>query len=131
MKKAKANTSQMQQLYCRQVIERAQEVIVSSKPIAGINAARILSKITERIQERGAPQSDKSWLDDVQPRLAEGNSDYLDGVLLSLLDSSKLSDGVRYYVLRSLSSLLALQKLANDLLKKETVEKSIRAAMKI
>jgi hypothetical protein len=131
MKKAKANTAQMQQLYCRQVIERAGEVILKSKPIAGINAARILSKIPERILERGIPQSDKSWLEDVQPRLAEGNAEYFAGVLLSLLDNPKLNDGIKYYVLRSLSSLLALQKLANDLLKKETVEKSIRAAMQI
>ncbi len=131
MTKSRANTIQMQQMYCRQVIKRTQEVILNSKPIAGINAARILSKIPERGMERGFPQSEKMWLEEVQPRLAEGNSEYFAGVLLSLLDDPKLNDGIRYYLLRTLSNLLALRRQAPALLKKETAEKAIQVGIKL
>jgi hypothetical protein len=127
--RVRGDTSQLQQMFCRQVIDRAQEVIQAGKPIAGVNAARILAKIPERAMERGTPQKEKDWVAQVLPRLGEGNAEHLAGVLLTLLENPKTNDGIKYYVLRGLSSLLALPKQSPALLKKETEEKAIRAAI--
>jgi hypothetical protein len=127
------NTLQMQQMYCRQVIERAREVILkdNSKPVAGINAARMLARIPERTLERGIPQKERDWTEEVLPRLSDGNAEYLAGVLLALLESPKVNDGIKYYLYRGLGSLMALPKQTPALLKKETEEKIIHTAIEV
>jgi hypothetical protein len=145
MTKFKAATAVYQQMYCRQVMDCAQEVLLKSrmaaggreelitKPIAAINAARILASIPERGLDRGAPQSDKSWADDMAPRLAEGNGEHLATIALGLLEHPQVAknDGTRYWLLRTLASLVSLTKITPGLLKKDTEEKAIAAAMKI
>ena len=131
MTKYKSSTEVFQQMFCRQVAERMQEVILRGKPIAGISAARMLAAIPERRQERGSLQTEKVWADEVQPRLAEGNAEYMAEVMLSLVDNPKVNDGVRYYMLRGLASLLALPRPTQPLLKKETEEKILPSAMKL
>jgi hypothetical protein len=131
MTKFKAATSIFQQMYCRQVIERAQEVILRGKPIAAINAARMLAAIPARGLERGFLQSESAWVDDVLPRLAEGNAETLANAALTLLGTPKMNDGTKYYLLRTLSNLVGLPKQTKPLLKPETEEKAIAAAIKL
>ncbi len=125
----RAVTAQMQQMFCRQVIERAREVILAGKPVAGINAAHILARIPQRINERNGPQPEKDWVEDVSPRLAEGNAEYLAGVVLGLLESPKANDGVKYWLYQALASLVALPQQTPALLKKETEEKIIHTGI--
>jgi hypothetical protein len=143
MTKFKATTAVYQQMYCRAVMDCAQEVILKTrqvgkreelvtKPIAAVNAARILASIPERGLERGILQTEKAWADDVAPRLAEGNGEHLATIALAILENPKLkNDGARYYLLRTLWSLLALPQDAKFRPKKETEEKVIKLAMKI
>jgi hypothetical protein len=72
MTKFNANTTTMQYLFSKQAIDRIQEVIQSDegKAISSMNAAVMLSRIVERRMDRGVLQSEKSWADEVGPRLA-------------------------------------------------------------
>ncbi len=130
-KEVAEKTAVMQQLYCRKVIDSAEEVIHKGKAIAGINAALMLSRIVERRLDRGALQSEKSWAEEVLPRLAEGNAEHLATVVLNLLTDAKakeVNDGVRYHLFRTLSSLLAVP-ARSHLLKKEIEDRAIQAAL--
>jgi hypothetical protein len=129
MSRIRGDSTQLQQMFCRQVIDRAQEVIKAGKPIAGVNAARILAKIPERTTAKNTLQKEKEWVTQVLPRLADGNAEHLAGVFLTLLENPKTNDGIKYYVLRGLTSLLALPKQSPPLLKKETEEKAIHLAI--
>jgi hypothetical protein len=129
MTRFKLQTATWQQMYFRQVIDRAREVILAGKPIAGVNAARMLSRIPERIRERGVLQPEKAWVDDVLPRLAEGNAEHLAGVVLGLLETPKAIDGVKYWLYQALASLVAIPPQSPPLLKKETEEKIIHAGI--
>jgi hypothetical protein len=130
MTKYKAATEVFQQMYVRQVVERAAEVIQRGKPIACVNAARILALIPERRMERGVLQADKAWVSEVAPRLAEGNGEYLAETCLTLLNDPRANQGVKYYLFHTLASLVRLPKQNPQLLKKETEEKAVLAAMK-
>jgi hypothetical protein len=130
MTKFKASTLQFQQMYCRQAIERCKEVIQRGKPIAGINAARMLSSIVERPFERGVLQTEKAWSDDVMPRLAEGNAEYLAATAVELLTSPKANDAVKYYLYKTLAGVLGMPRQTPPLVKKETEEKAITLALK-
>jgi hypothetical protein len=129
--KARLTTAPLQHMFSRQVVERAQEILAnaSSKPIATINAARMLARIPERVLERGAPQSERNWVEETLPRLVEGNAEYLAGVLLSAIENPKASDGTRYYIYRGMANLLAFPKQTPALLKKETEEKLVHAGI--
>ena len=131
MTKFKAATEAFQQMYCRQVARAPQEVILRGKPIAGINAARMMAAIPERRLERGVLQGVQAWADEVQPRLADGNAEYMAGLFLSLLGDPKVNDGVKYYALRGLGSLVGLPKQTPPLLKQETEEKAIQTATRL
>src|SRR5262249_39223551 len=53
-------TTPLQQALCREVIDRCKEVSAASpKPIVGLNAAILLSRISERQRERTALQGEK------------------------------------------------------------------------
>src|SRR5262249_9910950 len=60
MTKSRNNTQTMQRLFCQQAIDRALEVIQNSKPIAAINAARMLSLIPERRVVGGCPPTEQA-----------------------------------------------------------------------
>src|SRR5262249_44113777 len=130
MTKFRAATTAFQQMYCKQITDRAQEVILRGKPIAAVNAARILAAIPERRVDRGVLQSEKDWAEEAQPRLADGNAEHLAVVLLGLLDNPKANDAVKYYLFRGLASLLGLPRQRVALLKPDTEEKAVAAAMK-
>jgi len=118
-------------LLCKEVIERANEVIVhpNGRPLAGINAARLLAAITQRRADRtGTPVAEKVWVDETLPRLAEGNGQLLAETCLTLINDPKMTDGHRYYLYRCLASLLALPPQTPPLLKSETVEKILQKA---
>jgi hypothetical protein len=124
-------TGNFARMYSRNVIDCAQEVIQRGKPLAAINAARMLSRIPERPVVRGAPQSEKDWTEEVLPRLAEGNAEHYATVLIGILEGKKTNDAVKYWVLRGLKDLLALPAQTPALLKPDTHDKAIKAAMNL
>ena len=119
------NTNPFIQLLCKEVIVRCVEIIQHprGKPIAGINAARILATIPQRRMDRGALVSEKTWIEETQPRLADGNAEFLAETCLTLIADPKMTDGHRYWLYRCLASLLSLQVQTPSLLKVETVDK--------
>jgi hypothetical protein len=129
--KAREQTKGMQQMFCKSVIDRCVEVIGEGRPIAGVNAARMLSVIVDRKAESGFLENEKKWTEEVLPRLAEGNAEHLATTLVTLLNHKKATDGVRYYLLRALANLMALPPQETPLLKKETEQKVTREALKI
>jgi hypothetical protein len=80
--------------------------------------------------DRGSLQTEKAWADDDEPRLLEGNGEQLAAVVLGLLDNPRASDGVKYYLFRTLSGLLGVPTKI-EVLKKETQEKIVLAALKM
>jgi hypothetical protein len=58
--------------------------------------------------DRGPGDSEKEWLGEVLPRVAEGNGKLLGKSLLGILNAPNINDGVRYHCLRGLANLLAL-----------------------
>ncbi len=132
--KYRENTQETQQIFIRQAIAAAQEVMQSesSKPIASMNAARLLSRIPVRRVERGEIlESEKDWLEAVLPRLAEGNGELLANTCLQELENPRANDGTRYYLLQTLASLLAIPPQQTPLLKPETVEKALLIATQL
>lgn len=122
-------TTVMQQMYCREIMRCVPEVVQKGKPVAGVNAARMLALITERRMQRGVLDPQKEWAAAVLPRLGEGNADRLAEVGLALLADPKATAGVQYYVLRSLANLLALPAQSPPLLKTELRDKVIARAI--
>lgn len=131
MSRFKVNTIVLQRLYVRGVIDRVQEVMQheTAKPIATVNAARMLSRIAERRTSRDTPVSEKEWLEEALPRLAEGNAEHLATVCLGLLNDPKTNDGARYYLFRTLASLLGLPPQTPALVQPTTAEKICAVAM--
>jgi hypothetical protein len=121
-------TTEMQQVFCRKSMDRIAEIIEKGKAVVGVNAAMMLFRMVERRQDRGVVQSEKSWADEVLPRLGDNNGEHLAGLLVTLLQSPKANDGVKYYLFRAMSSLLGLP-TKTPLLKKATEEKLIQAAL--
>ena len=123
------NTNSFIQMTCKDVIDRSVEIVKhpQSKPIAGINAARMLAIIVQRRAPGGVVVAEKLWVDETRPRLADGNAEHLAEACLSLLAEPKLTDGHRYYFYRCLSSLLSLPQ-SPPLLKPETVDKILQKA---
>jgi hypothetical protein len=128
--KFKPNTNTATQMYCRQVINRAQEVIQKRKqPIVTINATRILARIVER--QWGPRTTAKDWENEVLPRLADDNARHLAEVLTGLVKDPKQIDGVRYHALRGLYSLLSFPRQETPLLPKATEDEALRAAQQV
>jgi len=125
--KISQKTATMQQMLCRAVTDQAAEVIEKAIPIAAVNAARVLSLITERRNERGFLQTEKDWASDLQPRLAEGNGEHLAEVCLKILASEKANKGVRYYLFRCMAGLVATPAAA---LKPDTRDRLVEAAIR-
>lgn len=130
---ARGTTAETQQLFCKHAIDAAAEVLQNdaAKPIATVNAARVLSLIPQRRALRDVLHTEKEWADDVLPRLAEGNGDHLATVCVQVLEDARTNDGTRYYLLRTLASLLGLPPQPTPLVKKETAEKAFAAATKV
>ena len=123
------NANPFIQMTCKEVIDCSVEIIKrpESKPIAGINAARLMSLIVQRRAPGGVVIAEKLWVEETRPRLADGNAEQLAEACLSLLAEPKLTDGHRYYFYRCLSSLLSLPQ-SPPLLKPETVDKILQKA---
>ena len=119
------------QLLCKEVITCCVEIIQhrDAKTIAGINAARILATIPQRRMERGMLLAEKTWIEETQPRLADGNAELLAETCLTLIADPKMTDGHRYWLYRCLASLLSLPTQAPPLLKAETVDKILVKAI--
>jgi hypothetical protein len=129
--KFRANNQVATARYARAVIKRALQVIQGGKAIAAINGTRVLARLVERQANRGGWQTEKEWTAEVLPRLADGNGELLATTLLDLVKDARQNDGVRYYALRGLRSLLALPPQGTPLLKKETEENIVRAALEL
>ena len=131
LQRFRPNTNAFIPLLCKEVIARCVEVIqhTSAKPITGINAARILATIPQRRMDRGALQSEKTWVEETQPRLTDGNAEVLAEACLTLLADAKMTDGHRYWLYRCLASLLSLPAQTPPLLKAETVDKILVKAL--
>jgi hypothetical protein len=130
LNKFRANTQALQSLYVKQVIERAVEAAQKGKPIASLNAARLLSRIPARRVDRGFRVGEKEWAEEVMPRLAEGGGEQLALGCLTLLEDPKCNDGNRYYLFQTLADLLSMPRQPNPLVKPETLEKVCAAAAK-
>jgi hypothetical protein len=134
--KFRANNQAATALYARSVIDRGLQVIQGGKAVAALNATRVLTRLVERQASRtGGWQTEKEWADEVLPRLAEGNAEHLANTLVGLLKprekGERPNDGVRYHALRGLRYLLALPPQTPPLLKKETQENVLRAALQL
>ena len=127
--KLRSRTTTTQHMFTKAAIEAATEVIDKGKPIAAVNAARILYLIPARRVNRGTLESEKDWSENVVPRLAEGNADRLAEVCLQLLESPRANDGMRYYLFRCLTDLLGVPS-EKPLLKPDLVTKAIEAGIK-
>jgi hypothetical protein len=127
--RARPATNTFIQLLCKEVIDRSVEIIQHPrvKPIAGINAARILATIPQRRSPAGSPVAEKMWVDETTPRLADGNAKLLAETCLTLLADAKLTDGHRYYFYRCLASLLSLPQ-SPPLLEPETIDRILQKA---
>src|SRR5262245_25137714 len=127
--KLREKTLTLQQMLCKGAIDRCQEIIEKGKPIVAVNGALMLFRIVERrVDPRSGILTEKEWADEVLPRLAEGNGEQLASVCLTLLKDAKPKDGTKYYLFRTLSSLLAVPS-KTPLVKKENEEKAILAAL--
>lgn len=124
-------TAAMQQMYCKSMMTVVPEVIQKGKPIAGVNAARMLELITVRRAPRGVLESEKEWVRDVLPRLADGNGDRLVDTCLTLLADPKANPGVQYYLYRCLANLFSLPPQTPPLVKAENHEKAVAVATKM
>src|SRR5262249_33732363 len=102
--------------------------------------AMMLYRMLERRIERGFPVNEKTWSDEVLPRLAEGNSDHLAGLIVDLLSNPKYTespdknkqpisnDGVKYYLFRTLANMLAVP-TKTPILKKDSEDKVIQTVL--
>jgi hypothetical protein len=124
--KIKASTQMASRMYCRRVAERAMDVIKEGKPIAQINAARMVA----RILDKAPKQSDSAWAEDVQGRLGGDNAEYFANNLAALVKESK-NDGVRYWALRGLRQLFAVPADKNPIRGKDAELKAIREVMQL
>jgi hypothetical protein len=113
-------------IFCRRVIQRAQEVIDTRSPIAAINATRVLARIPVEPTVK-----QPAVLEDILPRLADGNGELLATKLLELVQKKESNDGVKYHALRGLRELLALPPQTTPLLQKETEAAIVRETMKL
>jgi hypothetical protein len=102
--KGKPATEKLITYYSKKVIERADEVLTKGKPIAAVNAGRVLA----RLVEREAKQTESAWQDEMALRLGDGNAGQLLAVLLKVVGDPKQNDGAKYYALRGLGQLLAV-----------------------
>ena len=73
--------------------------------------------------------SEKIWFDETQPRLADGNAEFLAESCLTLLNDAKITDGHRYYLYRCLASLVGLTGQPAPILKPETIDKILLKAL--
>jgi hypothetical protein len=107
--KYKLLTDPLGQMYAQQVRVRALEVIKGQevKPIARLNAARVLARLTEF-----------------------GQGELADALVEVLKDPAQ-NEGVRYYVLRGLHDLLALPPRMPPVLTKERQEKCALALLEV
>jgi hypothetical protein len=135
-KDVREKTQVATQIYCKQLIERAQEVFDEEmksgrpRPIVVINATRVMA----RLVERGPGEAEKEWLGEVLPRMAEGNAQLLGNSLLGILQSPNINDGVRYHCLRGLANLLSLPRgrdERDDPVKGAVRVKAAEAAMRV
>ena len=131
LQRYRPNTNALIPLLCKDVIVRCVEIInhPDGKRIAGINAVRMLALIPHRRQERGVSIAEKTWFDETQPRLADGNAELLAETCLTLLANAKITDGHRYYLYRCLASLISLSAQPSPLLKPETIDKILLKAL--
>jgi hypothetical protein len=129
--KQRERSGPMQSLFCKASIDAANEVIQKAKPIAGINAARILAAIPARPLERNAPAPEREWVAQVLPRLSDGNAELLATTCLARLEDRSIADGVRYWIMKTLISLLSFPEQKPALIKKETANKIIAASIKL
>ncbi|MFO0844807.1 MAG: hypothetical protein U0797_20815 [Gemmataceae bacterium] len=130
--RGRGNTAETQQLFCQLAIQAVVEVMhhEAAKPIATVNAARILSLIPERRAPRDVLHTEKEWADEVLPRLAGGTGEQLAAACVQLVEDPKTNDGARYYLLRTLASLLGVPSQV-PVVKPETAEKAYAAAVKL
>jgi hypothetical protein len=126
--KARGATQALVPLYCKDVVEHALEVAQKGKPIASVNACRLLAAVGARRMERYQFIPEKAWFEEVMPRLAEGTGEALANACLTILADPKCTDANRYWAFQALASLLAMPRQPNPLVKPDTLEKICAAA---
>jgi hypothetical protein len=106
LQKGKPNTKKMIELFSKQTAEHALEVMQTRKPIARVNAARVLA----RLAELG------------QPDVADA--------LVKTIDDKKQNDAVKYYAFKGLEKILSLTGPAAAALGKEREEKCTQTLLR-
>ncbi len=96
----KDKTQKLSELYAKALIVHALEVLQTRKPIARINAAMLL----DRLSERSADETN----DDVMNRLAGTNEAALADAYASIIKDPNQLDAARMWAFRGLRRLLAL-----------------------
>jgi hypothetical protein len=103
--KNKENNGPLVQLYTKKMIEFGDRVLQSSKPIARLNAARVLERLTLLGQPELADELLKALNDEVN---------------FDAKKDPRRNDGVKLYALRGLGKMLTLQDRTPPVLKKAT-----------
>ena len=134
--KDQSSVAAIKRLYAKAVAERARQVVIAGPAIASVNAARVLYLLTARqlAKKRGDQlfwQTDKEWAAEVLPRLQGDTAETLAAACTELLARPRLNDGAKYYLLKCLADLLSLPKQDTPLLKKETRDKALLAALPV
>jgi hypothetical protein len=134
LNKSRGSNGTATQFFCRKVTEHAKEVIDANPPevrasraISAVNAARVLA----RLVEHSPTLTYEAWTQEVLPRMAEGNAEFLANVWLEQIRADKgYNEAVKYLAWKGLHDLLSLPPQTPALLKKDTEEAIYREAVK-
>ena len=115
----------MAELFTKQVIARALDVETQSqKPIARINAARLLARIVEQNTDAGETRAD------VLARLAGTNQGDLADALSAIIKDPGQNDGARFWAFRALRLMLALPQPTPPMLPRDKEEAALGTVLK-
>jgi hypothetical protein len=104
----KEKTQKTGEMFTKQLIGHAAEVLKTAKPVSRVNAARLLARVAEQQGTTETPA-------DVMARLAGTNeSDLADALTAAIKDPTQI-DAAKYWVFRALHNLLALAPQATPL----------------
>jgi hypothetical protein len=115
-------TQKAAEMYAKQVIAHAAEVLQTRKLIARINAARMLDRLAEKASDEA--------ITDVTARLGGGDQgDLADALAAAIKDPAQL-DAARLYLFRALRALLALPRSEPPALPRDKEEAAVGAVIK-
>jgi hypothetical protein len=115
------------ELFIKQVIVHAVEVTQTRRPVARINAARLLALIPDKTTSDEKPDE---VLADVRVRLAGTNAADLADAYATIINDPNQIDAARYWAFRGLRLLLALPQPTPPTLPREKEEAALGAVIK-